>query len=123
MAQFDDKPFNVVLEAVSGQTITFTIAGERMSFRKLQARTGPELLPVPTVATPTDSLLAPMPGRVVGVMTKAGAIVGKGDPLVIIESMKMETVVRSDREAKVEQVLVEDSTAVKRGQVLIRFRD
>jgi biotin carboxyl carrier protein len=123
VAQFDDKPFNVVLESVSGQTITFTIGGERMSFHRLQARTGPEVLPVASVAITKDSLLAPMPGRVVGVMAKEGAKVSKGDPLVIIESMKMETVVRSDRDGKVERLLVVDGSAVKRGQTLVKFRD
>jgi len=123
VAQFDDKPFNVVLESVSGQRITFTIGGERMSFHKLQSRTGPVPRPTPSIEVPADSLLAPMPGRVVGVMTKVGAKVSKGDPLVVIESMKMETVIRSDRDGRVGQLLVNDGSAVKRGQALVKFRD
>ena len=123
VAQFDDKPFNVVLESVSGQRITFTIGGERMSFHNLQSRTGPVLRLTPSIEVPTDSLAAPMPGRVVGLMTKVGAKVSKGDPLIIIESMKMETVVRSDRDGKVERVLVDDGSPVKRGQALVKFRD
>jgi biotin carboxyl carrier protein len=123
VAQFDDKPFNVVLESVSGQRITFTIGGERMSFHKLQSRTGPVLRPASSIEVPTDSLLAPMPGRVVGIMTKEGARVSKGDPLVIIESMKMETVIRSDRDGRVGHLLVNDGSTVKRGQALVKFKN
>jgi 3-methylcrotonyl-CoA carboxylase alpha subunit len=36
------------------------------------------------------SLAAPMPGKVVAVLTSAGARVSRGDPLVILEAMKME---------------------------------
>ena len=63
-----------------------------------------------------------MPGRIIGVMTKQGEKVKAGDPLVIVESMKMETVIRSDRDAEVAQILVAEGSAVKRGQALVRFR-
>ena len=121
VAQFEDKPLNVVLEAASGQGVTIIIGGERLSFRKLQTQVAPSLPPLP-VPAPSDTLAAPMPGRVVGVMTKGGERVNKGAPLVIIESMKMETVIRSDRDAKVEELLVTEGSAVKRGQALVRFR-
>jgi biotin carboxyl carrier protein len=36
------------------------------------------------------SLLAPMPGRIVQVLVKQGQKVAKGEPLMILEAMKME---------------------------------
>jgi biotin carboxyl carrier protein len=121
VAQFEDKPLNVVLEAASGQGVTITIGGERMSFRKLHAREEPETAQARPITAPGDTLPAPMPGRVVGIMTKTGERIRKGDPLIIIESMKMETVIRSDRDAKVEKLLVDEGSSVKRGQALVRF--
>ena len=63
-----------------------------------------------------------MPGRVIGTLVKKGEKVKAGDPLVIIESMKMETAVRADREGEVEETMVEEGATVKRGQALVRFK-
>jgi 3-methylcrotonyl-CoA carboxylase alpha subunit len=48
---------------------------------------------------------APMPGRVVAVHVTAGQRVRKGDPLVVLEGMKMEHTVRARRDGVVERVL------------------
>jgi biotin carboxyl carrier protein len=64
---------------------------------------------------------APIPGKVVGSLVKKGERVKSGDPLVILESMKMEIAVRSDREAIVREILVTDGDSVKRGQGLVRL--
>jgi pyruvate carboxylase len=47
---------------------------------------------------------APMPGLVVTVAVQAGQRVEKGDPLVSIEAMKMETQIRSERAGVIRQV-------------------
>ncbi len=58
---------------------------------------------------------APMPGTVVTVAVEAGQRVVKGDPLLSLEAMKMETLLRAEREATVKQVLVKpgDTVAAK----------
>jgi len=68
-----------------------------------------------------DIILAPLPGKMVGSLVKEGERVKPGDPLVILESMKMEIAVRSDREAVVTEILVADGDPVKRGQGLVRL--
>lgn len=122
VALIGDKPLNVTLEAANNQAVTMTIDGELLSFRKPVATAGSPPRPAPSSAIPKDAMAAPMPGRIIGIMTKEGERVKPGDPLVIVESMKMETVIRSDRDAEVERILVADGTTVKRGQPLVRFR-
>ncbi|MDK9695512.1 MAG: ATP-grasp domain-containing protein [Siculibacillus sp.] len=51
-----------------------------------------------------DRLVAPMPGSVVQVLVEAGAAVAKGDPLVVVEAMKMEHVIRAPHDGVVERV-------------------
>jgi 3-methylcrotonyl-CoA carboxylase alpha subunit len=53
----------------------------------------------------TNSVLAPMPCKVLRVEVKEGDEVKKDQPLVVIESMKMETVIRSPIDGIVERVV------------------
>ncbi len=53
-----------------------------------------------------DRLVAPMPGSVVQVLVAAGATVTAGTPLVVVEAMKMEHVVRAPHDGVVETIRV-----------------
>ncbi|HRP95039.1 MAG TPA: pyruvate carboxylase subunit B, partial [Rhodocyclaceae bacterium] len=67
-------------------------------------------------------IAAPMPGMVVSVAAAAGRKVEKGDPLVSIEAMKMETVIRAERAAVVDEVLVAPGVAVEARDLLVVLR-
>ena len=64
---------------------------------------------------------APMPGMVVMVAVKAGQKVEKGDPLVSIEAMKMETMIRAERKATVAHVHVKPGGVISTKDLLIEF--
>ncbi|WP_028582257.1 acetyl-CoA carboxylase biotin carboxylase subunit [Desulfogranum japonicum] len=68
-----------------------------------------------------DLLTCPMPGMIVDVQAKKGDRVFKGQNLVILESMKMESGVASPIDGVVAEVMVESGQAVETEQVLIRF--
>ena len=65
---------------------------------------------------------APMPGTVATVATRAGAQVARGDVLLTLEAMKMETAVRAEREGEVAEVLVKPGEAVDLKDLLIVLR-
>ena len=65
-----------------------------------------------------DRLVAPMPGSVVQVLVEAGATVAKGDPLVVVEAMKMEHVIRAPHDGVVERVDVAVGDVVADGTEL-----
>ena len=73
--------------------------------------------PVRRVAA--GSLVAPMPGAVVRVLVEAGATVAKGDPLVVLEAMKMEHTVASPADGTVSEVRVQAGQQVDAGSVLV----
>jgi pyruvate carboxylase len=52
-------------------------------------------------------IAAPMPGVVSAVHVRAQSRIAKGDVLVTLEAMKMETTVRAERDGVVNEVLVE----------------
>ena len=53
----------------------------------------------------TNSVLAPMPCKILRVEAQAGHTVEKDQPLVVIESMKMETVIRSPQRGTISRVV------------------
>ncbi len=66
---------------------------------------------------------APMPGLVVSVSAKAGQAVSKGDPLVALEAMKMETVIRAEHDGAIHSVPVGVGTRVEAHDLLVEFRE
>ncbi len=74
-------------------------------------------------ADPADpfQIGAPLPGLVVGVAVAAGDPVRKGQKLLTIEAMKMETTVYAERAAKVVELFVAVGTQVKAGELLVRL--
>jgi pyruvate carboxylase len=66
-----------------------------------------------------SQIAAPMPGKVSSVAVRAGQTVKKGERLLSIEAMKMETAVYGPRDAKVGRVYVEPGTAVEARDLLV----
>ncbi|KAL4808734.1 carbamoyl-phosphate synthase L chain, ATP binding domain-containing protein [Aspergillus unguis] len=69
----------------------------------------------------TNSVLAPMPCKVLRVEVGAGDTVEKDQPLVVIESMKMETVIRSPQKGKIAKVVHQAGDQCKSGTPLVEF--
>jgi 3-methylcrotonyl-CoA carboxylase alpha subunit len=67
-------------------------------------------------------LTAPMPGKVVAVLACAGREVKKGDPLVIMEAMKMEHTIAAPSDGLVEEVLYQVGDQVADGAPLLAFK-
>ena len=78
-------------------------------------------MPPPVLTGGGNFLDCPMPGLVVEVKVKAGVRVFRGQELVVLESMKMESAVAAPGDRVVEEVLVQAGDAVETGTVLIRF--
>lgn len=66
-----------------------------------------------------DVLTANMPSTVVAVLVAAGQRVEKGQPLVVLEAMKMETQIRAPHGGLVHHVLVSAGAVVNRGDTLV----
>lgn len=66
-----------------------------------------------------QEISAPMSGRVVQVLVRAGQSVQEGESLVIIEAMKMETEIRAVASGQVQEIQVQAGMAVEAGQVLV----
>jgi len=81
-----------------------------------------QFMPPPATKKRDNILDCPMPGLVVDVRVKAGERVYRGQELVILESMKMESAVSAPNDGVIETINVQPGDAVETGSVLIYFR-
>ncbi len=68
-----------------------------------------------------NSMKAPMPGLIIDLRVNDGDEVKPGDPLLILEAMKMENIIKSPGAGKVKKVKIKKGDSVEKGQVLIEF--
>ena len=101
--------------ARTADTITVFLDGQSHGFHPVlpQGETGH--------AHSGDAILAPMPGLVAKLHTQAGATVAKGDPLVVLEAMKMEHILTAPRDGRIAEVLVIEGDQVSDGTTLVRL--
>jgi 3-methylcrotonyl-CoA carboxylase alpha subunit len=113
--------------AVDGKICDILLAQERdRTFIAFNGRSY-EIVRVPAVsrfdnhayASALSELRAPMPGKVVSCPVKTGDIVAEGDPLLIIESMKLETTCRAWRSGRIAAVHVVPGQNFERDRVLL----
>lgn len=102
-----------------GEVYFCWVAGETYRFCGLDQDAGQELS-----AHADDgeaALIAPMPGKVVKVLVKAGDEVKRGTKLMIIESMKMETEISAPGDGRVFAVKYGEGDVFREGEVLVEM--
>lgn len=72
-------------------------------------------------AGPTP-LAAPMPGLIVRLLVAVDSEVRAGEPLVVMEAMKMENELRATSSGRVAAIRVKPGDAVEKGAVLVELR-
>lgn len=66
-------------------------------------------------------IIAPMPGLVLDIMVKNGEEIEEGTPILILEAMKMENVLKAAATGRIESIEVEKGNAVEKGQLLVKM--
>jgi biotin carboxyl carrier protein len=68
-----------------------------------------------------NQIKAPMPGLVFKLLVQAGDSIKKGDPVLILEAMKMENILKAPADATIKKICVNQGQAVEKGQVLVEL--
>jgi len=63
-----------------------------------------------------------MPGLIKSVGVKKGQLVKQGEELVVIEAMKMENILKSEKDCTVDDIFIEESSSVSTDEVLMTFK-
>jgi propionyl-CoA carboxylase alpha chain len=79
------------------------------------------LMPEKAAADMSKFLLCPMPGLVKAVHVEAGAEVKAGDALAVVEAMKMENILRAERDGKVTKINAKAGDSLAVDAVILEF--
>lgn len=67
----------------------------------------------------STDIIAPMPGLVLKIMVESGQPAIAGQPILILEAMKMENVLKADSDGIIKDIKVTTGTSVDKGQLLV----
>lgn len=121
LAHVDERAVRVRLLEETESSIVLGVGDETFSFKRQLSRFERPAGEEKRTSQEINALQAPMPGRIISIMVSEGQDVKSGDALLIMESMKLETILMSDREGTVREIAVKQGDAVLPGQVLLRY--
>lgn len=75
----------------------------------------------PALPKGTGHIKSPLPGVILNVFIKEGDTVKVGDKLILLEAMKMENNIDSDKEGVVKSIKVKAGDAVLEGDILVEI--
>jgi propionyl-CoA carboxylase alpha chain len=98
----------------------------RGTFAKAQVYTAAEaeyarLMPIKIAADTSKKLLCPMPGLVRSIAVKTGQEVKTGETLAVVEAMKMENVLRAERDGTVKAIFAKPGDSLAVDAVILEF--
>jgi propionyl-CoA carboxylase alpha chain len=81
------------------------------------------LMPKATIQDFSSTIRSPMPGLVISLRVKKGDKVVTGQEVAVVEAMKMQNVLRAERDGEVEEVLIKTGANVGVDEVLVTFKE
>jgi propionyl-CoA carboxylase alpha chain len=118
-----DRLATLQIERLPGRALRLTHRGVIRRAQVLSPRAA-ELLGMMPEKAPADTsrlVLSPMPGLLTAVVVDEGQEVKAGEPLVVVEAMKMENVLRAERDGRVVKLCAKPGDSLAVDQVILEF--
>ncbi|KAK4988288.1 hypothetical protein LTR50_004021 [Elasticomyces elasticus] len=106
-----------------GQTLTLFQRGRQHRLRLCVPAWAEKALGMRAAAAAANSVMAPMPCKVVRVEVRDGERVSRNQALLVVESMKMEMVVRAPGDGVVKRVVRGRGEMCRKGEALVEFEE
>ena len=65
-----------------------------------------------------NTITSQIPGRVVKVSVSTGDTIKEGDPIIVLESMKMQIAIKSNKDGIVKEIKVKEGSTISRNEVV-----
>ena len=123
--KFDGKKYHCELVADQSEIGQLTIRINHRTFQVKKAHALDSLIAAMGLDKPKlrklKEMQAPMPGRVTALHVKVGDHIEPGTPLLSLEAMKMENVLKAEGIGVVSALQINEGDVVEKGALLIRF--
>lgn len=121
----ENKSYNLEILEVNQEAKEFTIKVNGNEYQLKASDKYDELLSKMGIsrgaAKKLNELKAPMPGLVLDIKVEAGQEVKKDEPLLVLEAMKMENVLKSPEDVVIKSVEIKTQDTVEKNQILLKF--
>jgi propionyl-CoA carboxylase alpha chain len=121
--RLDDRIVTVQIERLPGRTFRLVHRGVIRRAQVLPPRAAElaALMPEKVAADTSRLVQSPMPGLLTAVVVAEGQEVKAGEALVVVEAMKMENVLRAERDGKVAKLRAKPGDSLAVDQVILEF--
>jgi biotin carboxyl carrier protein len=69
----------------------------------------------------TEPVIAPMPGKIIDLLVEENAEIKEGEPILILEAMKMQNEINSHVAGRIKKILVKENDSVAKDEILLEI--
>jgi len=126
----DGERFQVQVEDLHQRPVVAYVEGARFEveiedlFNGSGAGDDPAQQPLSTASIPGETscaVTAPMPGDIIQIHVKVGQKLKTGDPLCVLDAMKMKNVIHAPQDGAITEIYVSEGQAVEYGVPLFKL--
>ncbi|MDD3118168.1 MAG: biotin/lipoyl-binding protein [Victivallales bacterium] len=118
------KTLNVATTAGSGDSYVVTIGGKNYQVKVAEGGAATvAAAAAPAGGGAAHDIKSPLPGTVMKILVSEGDEVAAGDTLLILEAMKMETEIKTEKAGKVAAINVDQKQTVASGDLLVSIEE
>ena len=121
--RIEERVATVQIDRLSGRAFRLTHAGVTRRAQVLSPRAAEllQMMPPKVAADTSRRVLSPMPGLLSAVVVEEGQEVKAGEALAIVEAMKMENVLRAERDGTIAKLRAKAGDLLAVDQVILEF--
>lgn len=114
LAEITEKNQNKYTILLNGNSYSFSIESPISYKRKKYLEKHKE-------KSKTEAIIAPMPGKIIDLLVEENTEIKEGEPILILEAMKMQNEINSHVAGKIKKILVKQNDSVAKDEVLLEI--
>ncbi len=114
LVEITEKKQNKYTVMINGVSYSFTVESPISYLRK-------KYLAKHQTKSKIEMIVAPMPGKIVDLLVEENAEIKEGEPILILEAMKMQNEISSHVKGKVKKIHVKQNDSVAKDELLIEI--